>query len=65
MQEKGVDQLATLLVLYEPCDFSSMQKVAANHLYSPSVIASQLAKIKIGRCVMLSSVYCREPGYLS
>jgi hypothetical protein len=59
---KAIDLLFTL---FEPIDFSNMEKVIDYHLINTSRIADELEKITIKRVVHLSSIYGREPGYVS
>lgn len=61
-ENKTIDLLFTL---FEPIDFSNMDKVIDYHLLNTSRIADELEKITIKRVVHLSSIYGREPGYVS
>jgi hypothetical protein len=54
-----------LFTLFEPIDFSNMDKVIDYHLISTSLVAETLEKITIKKVVHLSSIYGREPGYVS
>jgi nucleoside-diphosphate-sugar epimerase len=61
-ENKAIDILFTLL---EPIDFSNMDKVIDYHLVGTSKIVDELEKMTIRRVIHLSSIYGREPGYVS
>ena len=58
------DSIDLLFCAFSFVDFSSPDKIVNNHTLATSKIAAALGKINIEKCVLLSSVYVRGPGYV-
>ena len=53
-----------LFCLSEPVDFSNQDKVISNHLVTTGSITQVLAGVKVGKCLLLSSIYLKDAGYV-
>mgnify|MGYP006897115446 CR=1 FL=1 len=53
-----------LFSLTEPIDFSNSDKFINNHLILTGDIIKEMTGITIDRCLLLSSIYLKEAGYV-
>jgi hypothetical protein len=58
-------QIDLLFSLFESIDFSNHDKMIKHHLLTTGAITSVLSQIQIARCLLLSSIYAKSPGYLA
>jgi len=59
--QKAID---VLFSLYESVDFSNRDKMIDSHLLVTSALTSALSKIPIKKCLLLSSIYLKDAGYV-